>query len=346
MSTTSIFNFPSVFDRADGVDGRLGTAAPAGAIKINSVAGVGNVFRFEEYPDSPTIENGDQNTITHRFHGDYNTIQTTFLTSPRGTIQTDSQGNISRILNTSMFPVSKTLDAANGQTGEWNLTVVAECISFGHPPDEFSVEVVELNPALEKHPRYGALTYLERRQIHNANVVDSPDLAQVYKNTLANFPTNPVQALNEFGQGYELLYKKQKGEDSFYLAGYKLTWSQYFWYPQVLNPGGYIEDPISQGGLPSGFWSTNGLPNGTNIFANTTNFNQNLYPQNGTQPIGPQQATFPLTWLRQADQFVLNRTWFKLTRSWLGAPLSQWDQQLYSPTLQPLITSGSVNANA
>ena len=42
------------------------------------------------------------------------------------------------------------------------------------------------------------------------------------------------------------------------MSGFKVTWSQYFWDPQIINFGGYIEDPFKDGGLPYYFWSPSG----------------------------------------------------------------------------------------
>lgn len=322
------FNIPSCFDRADGTNG-YGTAPKPGSVIVNytGINGITitNGYHFEEYSDSPEIESGEQSTIVHRFNTDFNTAQTLLLTYPRGTVLLDKTGvNRTRVLSTKMVPVAKT----NAQV--WTFTMTCEAQTFGTPPDEFDVQVVELNPAAEKHPRYALLTYNERYLVKNAESVDSPDFAQQYINAVQS-----ITDVNHKNAALELLNKKHKGEDSFYLSAYKITWSSYYWAPQILNPGGYIQDPIYTvggtpgGGLPASFWSTSGTPDGTNIFSQATAFNQNMFP---TPSGGP---PFGLSWLRQSDEQHLERTWFRLSRTWIGAPLGNWDNEWYNQFTQP-----------
>lgn len=327
---------PSCFSRADGgitnPNGTFtptGTIANGGGVSINHAGnGLGGSI-FEEYSDSPEIELAEQATITHRYNCDYNTGQSLLQTYTRGTILQDSYGNLTKILSCKLQQISKTGAIL------CNFTVVSEGISFSNPPDDFSVQNVELNPALEKHPRYAALTYKDRFIVRNANIVDEIDLATQYTNAIA-----AITDSNEKQQAQELLFKRHKGEDSFYLSGYKVTWSQYFWLPQIINPGGYIEDPVGGGGLPAMFWSTTGDVGGQSIFSYTTVANPNMFPNPVTSyPYG-------LSWLRQTDTQEWVRTWYKLTRTWIGAPLGVWDKELYTSTPQPYQTmedQGAIN---
>lgn len=327
------FILPSTFDRATGVLGLPGTETPAGAIKSNYAGGnipnaSGYVPIFEEYSDSPEIESGEQSTIIHRFSCDYATGQILLINYPRGAILQDSQGFYSRVLSTKLVPIAKT------NTIICNFTVTSEAMSFGSPPDEFDVETVELNPSIDKHPRYTDLTYGQRYAVDKAVIVDSPDYAQQYQNLIMQISSSGGTSLQQ-KEATELFYKKYKQEDSFYLSGYKVTWSQYFWTPQLLNPGGYIEDPVAQGGLPYQFWSTNGLPaGGYNIFSLTSNYNENMFPNFNLLNIPP----YGLSWLRQSDTMHLQRTWFRVTRTWIGAPLGNWDNELYNRIVQPYQT--------
>lgn len=353
MPTNSIPTLapPCIFDRADGTNPLYGGVPDAdGSIKINTAYGNtpgagGYVPFFQETSDSPEIESGEQSTIVHKWNCDYYTAQIYLIAYQRGTYMVDSQGNNCRVLSTRITPVPRT-----GMRGVI-LTMTTEGTQplFPNPPDEFDIEVVELNPALEKHPRYADLTYAQRYYVRNANVSDDPDLAQNYQNALNDISSSAYKlgesieiAQAQQAEAQEMLFKKHKGEDSFYLAGYKVTLSQYYWYPQVLNPGGYIEDPVYQGGLPYYFWSNNGTnETAANIFGATATQNQNLYPQTGSLT----QPPYGLSWLRQADTIHLNRTWWRLTRTWLGGPLGNWDNELYNRVFQPYQTneySGSV----
>jgi hypothetical protein len=330
----------SIFDRADGSTSVLGgVSEAAGSMKINTAdgntpsQGIANTGPFVQFwyemSDSPTIESGEQSTIVHKFNTDYNTAVTFMIANPRGTYMTDSQGNTSRVLSTQITPVPRT-----GMRGVI-FTVTSEGCQplFPNPPDEFDIETVELNPALEKHPRYSDLTYQMRYVVRNADIVDNLNLGQQYKNIVNTITSSLGGTPLQQKEAQELLFKKHKGEDSFYLAGYKIAYSQYFWFPQILNPGGYIEDPVSGGGLPFYYWSDTGKVDGTNIFSETATHNTNLYPPFLDTPLD--EPPYGLSWLRQADTMHLNRTWYKVTKTWIGGPIGQFDNELYNRNIQP-----------
>jgi hypothetical protein len=316
---------PSCFDRADGnrFTGLPGTPTPDGAIRYN-IAGKGfkdlNDLRsgdgsfFEEYPDSPEIERAEQATITHRFVCDPINGFVLITSTSRGQINLDLEGNYTRILSAKL----------NFRRGNYcDFTTISEGISFDTPPDEFSCETVELNPGLDKHPRYALLTYHERALIKQRINTDDLDLQTSIINALSTVFTG--SNLSHLYPAQELLNKYDYGIDSFYLPGLKIQWSQYFWAPQFINPGGFIQDPVTSNNLPSYFWDTNTTAGHTpnfsdSIFANMVIENPNIY-------------TGGISWLRQEDTLTLQRTWWRLTRTWLGGPLGHWDPELYTVTL-------------
>jgi hypothetical protein len=336
----SLSLIPSLYDRADGgVTNDLGTYTPQQLVALNYSLGLdasGKTTLFEEASDSPTVEAAEQWTITHRFYVDYQTGISLQKQYYRGYVMTDRLNNLSRVLSTTLVPLAKT----NVQV--CMLTVVSEGTNWGAPPDDFSVNIVELNPVAEKMPRYSALTYLQRNTIRNVQVADYTT-AQQMTNLVQTFPTNVVPLLDQRSQALELMLKKQKGEESFYLSGFQIQYSRYFWIPQILNPGGYIQDPFLSGAIPSYFW--NGLDannNLVNIFSQVAQFNQNIYPNYNSLTAPP----YGLSWLRQTDTVTLNRTWWRLTNTWTGAPLGHWDQQWYSQAWQPYqvsIYDGGIN---
>ena len=129
---------------------------------INNGAGLVPIVQpaltyFEEDPDSPTLEFAEQCTVTHKYHGDWQTIQTLIVS--RGTYLIDSFGYLYRVL-------SCTIAHQSGNAG--SMTIVTESISFNVPPDEFDVEAVEFNPALEKFPAYSVLTDTDFANIQSA----------------------------------------------------------------------------------------------------------------------------------------------------------------------------------
>jgi hypothetical protein len=218
-------------------------------------------------------------------------------------------------------------------------------MTFAAPPEEFDIEVVELNPPAEKHPRYSGLTYIQRDNIRNQTVADSADVAQQWLNSVTSscITTNPSisypSALNQYQQGLELMYKKQKGEDNFYLSGYKMIFSQYFWQPVDINPGGYIENPFLV--VPAYYWTDQ---NDNNIFSKTTQYNPNVYINNNNIP-NVYAATYGLSWLRQTDVLHQQRTWYKLTSTWVAGTLGMWDNEWYNGSFfQPYQTTGSAGS--
>lgn len=341
-------NVPSVFDRADGgwstnygtptPPGTLGINFSNGAVQLSDATTTATPYQqlynliFEESSDSPTIEFGEQCTITHTFFMDALQAQETLAYYQRGFIMYDNTvgplgPNVSRVLSTNAQPIAR----YGGLV--WRVSITSEAQSFANPPDEISYDVVELNPAAEKHPRYSALTYAQRNIVRNADVSDFIDIQQQCTSIVSTFPSSSNQWANQQGQSLELLYKKQKGEDSFYLSGYKIQYSRYFWGIQDINPGGYIEDPFTV--IPYQYYTD---ADSNNIFYLNATQNANLYPNNSTNPL---DYPYGISWLRQTDTQVLNRTWWKFTQTWIGGTLAQWDKEWYSPTIQPLQNSAS-----
>ena len=345
IPTTPILFPPNGLDRASGLDGLPGTPTPDGTVMIVTPNGNDvplNAVFFEEYPDSPTVERAEQATITHRFACDETTGQSLISAYNRGSILLDSNNNLTRVL-------SNTLQYTKGEY--CILTMVSEGLSFDTPPDLFSIEIVELNPPAEKHPRYNELTYQDRYLVRNANISDASDLATQYSSIIDTLPGAPPGGIGpvdetqrtEYNEAKELLLKLHKGEENFYLPGYKISWSQYFWSPTLINPGGYTEDPIYDGGLPYFFWSLDGTTDPDDN--NNTWFGE-------LQDINPVIYDNGLSWLRLADSVDYERTWYKVTHSWQGGPLGFWDHEWYDingglgqgKVVQPYQTSDNASA--
>lgn len=313
---------PNGLDRADGLDHRLGTPTPAAAI-VNKPLDT----NFEEDINSPEIERGEQGTVSHTFKCDQETGLTLITGIGRGSILEDSSGNITRVVNANY----------QQQKGDQcTIRIVAEGITFDSPPDEFDVDVVEFNPSLFTHPRYASI---QQYIPDSGNYEGTPIGALIFSwiQAAANLPQQVTIVENEgminstnipdpdvLELALELLDKTRQGEETFYLAGFKVTWSQYYFIPVDLNPGGYIEDPVLSGTLPWFFYSDNGTPGGNDIFLNLASQVAPAFYENG------------LSWLRLADTIRYQRTWFKITATWLAGPYGHWDAQIYSPTFAPL----------
>lgn len=325
MPTETYGNFatypPSTFDRADGSEGQPGTPDTDESYKINpSCPGQCNTNRtfFEEEPDSPEIERGEQGTILHKFRCDPETAKVIISTIGRGYTLTDTNGNTSRVV-TSRMTYNRGLVCG--------IHIAAETLNWDWPIDEFSLEVTELNPAIEKHPRYNLLTYKDRINVHGAVQAEGIEYKGMYDSIIQSINSDAGAPISDkdvlrYKQARELAFKLHKAEDSFYLPGFRITYSQYFSSPVFLNPGGYIQDPVESGVLPFYFWSTKGDNDPEySMFAGLSAINPIIYP-------APSNTS--ISWLRLCDTLSYQRTWFKVTSTWQGGPLGQWDKELYT----------------
>lgn len=141
---------PNGLDWADGLAGRIGTAAPPGSIQVKSSAG-DNLIPIEELPGYPIIERGEQATITHKFRMSWDEGQTQIYYYGRGTILVDSGGNVTRVLNAS---IEREKFGPTPDVTTCIMTVTCESVSFDTPPDDFEIVEVELGVNIIKYPRY------------------------------------------------------------------------------------------------------------------------------------------------------------------------------------------------
>ncbi len=158
-------------------------------------------------------------------------------------------------------------------------------------------------------------------------------------NTSLSDPNNKVTLALAAAQ--ELIGKLWRMEDSPLINGVEMEHTEFWFRPPPLNLGGYIEDPFGnnpQTGIktaspvvPDYFYSTSNPPNqnfSDSIFAALSTFNPQCYATNG-QFNGP----VSISWLRDADVMEFDRTWFRVTRKWLGAPVGCWDMDIYAAIL-------------
>lgn len=319
--------FPSCIDWASGEDGLLGTPSSSDAV------GRTREVVFEEHATSPEVERAEQATCVHRFSTDWDSGLLWLQTLGRGSILEDSFGNNTLVL-------ANKLERRPGGMGE--LTVTAESVSFDLPPDEFQVEPVEFNPPIFYHPRYkSVVTY---NLDSSGNRVDAAlytgfELIQFIRNATNNMQVEYLDHIEKYisatkvtdatvrSLATELLAKLRKGEDEFYMVGWKVMYTQTFWMAPFLNPGGYVEDPVLSGELPYYFWSIDrynpaSSPLLDNIFLGLGPWvNPDLYP--------PALGASAFSWFRLADHLSFQRTLFRKTKTWVAAPLGVWDTELY-----------------
>lgn len=164
---------------------------------------------------------------------------------------------------------------------------------------------------------------------------------------IVNIPVDTPEIQFSLAAAKEIILKIWRTEDTPLLTGYELAWSAYYPVPQEMNPGSYIEDPMTQASpaLPDYFWSTNhplnwfppreGKPTTQGVGGEIGMFHD-LYKIN-PQCYDDGSGATNISWLRKSDEVEFNRCWFKITRKWLGAPIGNWDGDLYSRSPRPNI---------
>lgn len=119
----------------------------------------------------------------------------------------------------------------------------------------------------------------------------------------------------------EIISKLWRQEDNPYVVGFQVTWSQYYFAPVYENPGGYQESPV---GIVNDFFLSPSQDGSNTIFDQIAAINPQSYSSDRT-PYG----SLDISWLRKADEVEYQRTWFKVTRTWVGSPIGHWDNNLY-----------------
>ena len=349
---------PNGIDRADGLLSRPGTDYPTESLLWQSSAGAGEVS-FEEDPDSPEIERAEQGTITHSFICSYAEAVARIQFYGRGTVLKDSDDNYSRVLSAKI---------QHQKGGSAKLIVVAESLSFDSPPDDFDVSATELGLSILKHPRYwtafvgegyGSATEKQNQCVirllqdyfANTNYSFRQSIEYILANSMDYVGSSDLTDDHEisasstgryFGTGkipgtmaakiaaLEIVEKYWRGEETPYIVGWQVTWSQYFFRPPYLHPGGILQSPQA-GGLPAYFYSpTNSGDPSVSMFDGMSFYNPQCYSTDGTKG-----GTPSISWLRKADQISYSRTWFKVDHIWCGSPIGHWDRDIYNENDRP-----------
>lgn len=338
------------FSWEDGLNGHGGTPTPAGAIRVQSGGGITAVDDVitQEAPDSPEIERAQQATMTATKSMSWLEAKNQIQFYGLGTIVEDEFGNIFKVLSARIKRVKPSMA---------QMTIVAESLSFDTPIDEFSIQPVDLGLNILKHPRYfyaflGASADEEARNqmvirrlqdyMETTNSQKRDYMVSELKASLNNAGTaggtNPPIPTSAYIVGtspkiagtnwakyaaMEIIQKFWRGEETPYIVGFDIKWSQYYFLPPYLIPGGFIEDPMTEAvpQLPDYFWLR---PDATSMFDYIASSNPQCYSSDGTTT-----GSLNISWLRRSDQIEYQRTWFKITRSWFGSPVGFWDPEMY-----------------
>jgi hypothetical protein len=148
----------------------------------------------------------------------------------------------------------------------------------------------------------------------------------------------------------EIISKLWRQEDTPYLTGFEIVWTQYFFAPAYLDGGGYIQDPLTvvpdyfmqpqtiqqslaRGNFASPFSNQDTVaPNSgqPTIFDKMAQLNPQAYSTTGLS-----DGNVDISWLRKADEMEFQRTWFAVRHRWVGSPIGNWDKDLYTQGRRP-----------
>ena len=348
----------------------MGTPADDSATVIDGPNGT-DVIPFNEDPTSPEIERAEQATITHSFTSTWNDVINRVIGLGRGTIQFDSFGNETRVLSSKithgegesgkLIVVSEALsfdtppDEFSCVPVELGINIIKHPRYFyyldpnGNPDDttqerQAKQAIIAAVQTYQDSPFYPSQDFVNSLLKNNIQNFFAGNKVPITTGTGATPSTDTFDAAASpsvtlaIAAASEIITKLWKQIDNPYLVGYKINWKQYYFKDPngplepllYLNPGGYIEDPITQAipGLPDYFGSTNGdYGTGSTIFAQIGNINPQCYKNIA--------GNLDISWLRQADEQDFSRTWFAVTRSWIGSPVGHWDIDLYNQNPRP-----------
>jgi len=346
-----------------------GKATPAAAVKTQSWAG--NFQPIDEQADSPEIERAEQATFSHRVTMPWITaIQNYLPFMGRGTFTQDKYGNVWRILSSkvqhtkgddscvlSYVAESISFDSPPDEfqclTTELGIDIIkhpryfyalyptqADYSTWCGDPNNPNITVAQVKQGII----IAIQTYrdapfpVQTQTIPYINPVQSNIIAQLTNfivsaidtstkaTTSVNVAFSP-SCLLALAAGSEIIGKLWNQEDTPYMVGFQITWSQYYFSPPFINGGAYIESPI--GIVPAYFLSPSQNYSNT-IFDDLAQQNPQCFSADGTS-----SGAVNISWLRQADEIDYQRTWFKITRKWIGSAIGAWDAQLFSQFNRP-----------
>jgi len=190
-----------------------------------------------------------------------------------------------------------TLDTSRGLVGTLTIDWEAGGSACGLPlpSGSYSLKPQELYPKIERAACFQGITAATVNAVYNYtdSALNSSGSQIVNSTSLSTWVTDPTQLT----LANNLVAKRLKGEETFYLAGWRYTYEVF----------SYTAPTVNRGGVP-------GTPSGP-LYANL--------------PSG-------VSWLRLADDLEPSGapgSMYKLTVSWLGGPIyggvGYWDTDVY-----------------
>lgn len=239
-----------------------------------------------QQPDSPVFEFGDRVKQTNTWRGVQSVCTGAMLA--RGTFGTGAFAGL--VVNRC------TMNTERGGLGrlviEWEAGGAGA--PYPLPAGDFHLDPQELYPKVERNKFF----YSGGVYVPTANTV-----ALAYATVHASTPYARANAATQLAGlsdatqrslGQALAAKLQRGEETYYLAGWRYTYFFFSYTLPAINIGGSIQSP------------------------------------NGIGPVSISDST--ISWLRLADSVEnagCSGSMWKITRTWLGGPGGYWDADLY-----------------
>lgn len=243
--------------------------------------------------NSPKFEWGDRVKVTDVYHGQQALAAASMLA--RGTYGTGFRAGF--VVNQS------TCNNTRGGVGE--LTIEWEAGGSGAssplPTGEVTLSPQEFYPKVERNAFFA----------NSGNYILPMDIALAYASMHASTPFAQANALSQLAGraasggtigtsatlGQALATMLQKGEETYYQAGFRYVWNWYTYTMPTINVGGLTQSP------------------------------------SGIAPV-PFSTGATISWLRLADSFEpagVNGSMWKMSYTWLGGQNGYWDTNLYPP---------------
>jgi hypothetical protein len=163
------------------------------------------------------------------------------------------------------------------------------------PVGDFSLEPQEIYPKVERNPFFTGIDPDTISAVYNVLYAfnqSGTNSANTIINTRVTGPLDGGTPGTQTNFAYELLTKLQRGEESWYLAGYRYSYETFSYTEPSLTNGAIIGTPGGPVSVPSGLaW---------------------------------------LRLADKLDPAGVNGSMYKLTVNWIGGPNGYWDTDLYT----------------
>lgn len=231
----------------------------------------GATTALTELPGSPSIEvGGGRVTRTRSYTGLWSLCEA-------GIVATGSAGTGDEL----GFVVTRcSAQRSRGDIGTLTIVYEAGGSESGAelPPLEYTCEPHRLQRPLKYHPAYASLT---------ADILEAIDRAC----SPGNKSTSDYDKFKDIPLALALYQKRKRGTESYYIAGFKYSYTECSWSLPSFTLGGFLQTPLG--------------------------------PLAGLLPASA-------GWLREADEYEYTGAYHRIKRSWIGTPGADWDTDLYT----------------